>query len=194
VIKLGPDVAAAIQRATRAPLVPDRGSPIVLDRRGIERVLPHRDPFLLLDAVTHLDVEQGLVAARYDLVGARDTCRGHFPGHPVYPGVLQIEAIGQAGMLLRTIQQGQAGRLNHVLLTHILAASFHHPVPPAGTLEIGAMVVEDGLFVITIGQCLHDRRICAVAAVRGLTDGPAEMHGEAGLAADPAAWPTEEGS
>ena len=66
-----------------------------LNREEIESIIPHRDPFLLLDEVVDLDGDT--IHARKALTGEEDFFRGHFPGHPVMPGVLIIEALAQAG-------------------------------------------------------------------------------------------------
>src|SRR5262249_10837202 len=111
--------------------------------------------------------ERGLIAARYDLGRARDVLAGHFPAYPVWPGVLQVEAVGQAGIVLNLRRAGEAAPPN-VALTHVLGARFMRPVLPGGDVEILARVLEDGLFFTIVGQCLRDGAICSVAAVSGL--------------------------
>ncbi len=163
---LSEEVAELLQRAAREPLLSlqerDRGP--FLDREAVEALLPHRDSFLLVDRVTRLDLERGLVVARYDLDRGQAICAGHFPGRPIWPGVLQVEAIAQAGGLLYRAQSGATGTESAVL-THILAARFLQPVIPEGDLEIIAQVWEEGLLMTIVGQCLHDGAICSVAAV-----------------------------
>jgi 3-hydroxyacyl-[acyl-carrier-protein] dehydratase len=60
--------------------------------------LPHRPPFRFVDAVDTLDAGAGIVA-RYRVTGDEPFLAGHFPGNPVFPGVLQLEALAQAGAI-----------------------------------------------------------------------------------------------
>lgn len=163
------EVAELFRRAEKGPLVADRGSRTVLDAAAIEDHLPQRDPFLFLDRVTLLDVERQVVAARYDLARAERIFAGHFPGRPLYPGVIQIETIGQAGIILGRAERGS---VVDFALTHVLSARFIRPVPPGGDVEVVAQAVEDGLFRTIVGQILKDGEVCAVAAVSGM-DGDA---------------------
>jgi 3-hydroxyacyl-[acyl-carrier-protein] dehydratase len=67
-----------------------------LDREGIRAIIPHREPFLLLDEVTEL--EPGVRArGRYIVKPDEWYLGGHFPGNPIMPGVLQVEALAQLG-------------------------------------------------------------------------------------------------
>lgn len=159
------DVAQLFRGATKEPLVPlaDRGREPILDRKAVEAVLPHRDPFLFIDQVTLLDLEKGLIAARYDLSRAQDVFAGHFPNRPLWPGVLQMEAIGQAGIILYLKRADMSG-LSTVTLTHIVGARFMRPVVPGGDVEVLARVLEDGLFFTVVGQCLQDRSVCSIVA------------------------------
>ena len=162
------DVAAVLKAAEKDRLAPAGDGAAVLDRAGIEALVPHRGDALLLDRVISLDSVRGTVVARYDLGRAGAVLAGHFPGHPVWPGTAQVEAIGQAGLVfvLATAPTGQ--EVSAVSLTRILGARLIHAVRPPADVEIVARVIEDGLFRIVVGQCLVDGRVCSVAALSGV--------------------------
>jgi len=103
------------------------------DRAGIEAILPHRDPFLLIDEVLELEPGQRVVARKR----VRDDewyLRGHFPGRPVMPGVLIVEAMAQAGAVAVLSQPENRGRL--ALFAGIDDTRFKRIVEPGDELEL----------------------------------------------------------
>ena len=102
-----------------------------LSRTEIESILPHRDPFLLLDEV--LELEPGRrVLARKRVEQAQ--CEGHFPGNPIMPGVLMVEALAQAGAVAVLAEEENRGKL--ALFAGIDDVRFKRIVQPGDELEI----------------------------------------------------------
>ena len=111
----------------------------VLDRAGIEALIPHRDPFLWLDEVVELT--DTLVRARKRVPGDLAVFAGHFPGFPVLPGVLLCEAAFQAGaVLIASVGGISEGRVPLVTRQH--ETRFRRMVRPGELLEIEATLDE----------------------------------------------------
>jgi 3-hydroxyacyl-[acyl-carrier-protein] dehydratase len=102
-----------------------------VNRAEIEAILPHREPFLLLDEVIELEPNERVVA-RLDVTEAH--CAGHFPGNPIMPGVLQVEALAQAGAVAVLSDEANRGKL--ALFAGIDDVRFKRIVRPGDTLEL----------------------------------------------------------
>jgi 3-hydroxyacyl-[acyl-carrier-protein] dehydratase len=162
------EVVSVLRSAEKHRLAPTGDGLPVLDRAGIEALVPHRGDALLLDRVTALDAVRGTVVARYDLDRAAAALAGHFPGHAVWPGTAQVEAIGQAGLVFVRATASPGPAVTEVSLARILGARLMRAVRPPADVEIVARVMEDGLFTIVVGQCLVDGSVCSVAALSGV--------------------------
>jgi 3-hydroxyacyl-[acyl-carrier-protein] dehydratase len=102
-------------------------------REGIEEILPHREPFLFLDEVVELDPGSRVVA-RKQVRADEWYFPGHFPGRPVMPGVIIVEAMAQAGAVAVLSEEGNRGRL--VLFAGIDDVRFRRIVEPGDELEL----------------------------------------------------------
>lgn len=110
-----------------------------LDINEIQQILPHRYPFLLIDRVIDLTRKERIVAVKNVTVN-EPFFTGHFPGFPIMPGVLMVEAIAQAGgALLLTEVPDRESRL--MVFTGIEKARFRRPVVPGDQLRIEVNVL-----------------------------------------------------
>lgn len=110
-----------------------------MTRDEIERCIPHRAPFLWLDEVT--EISETRIVARKFIDPGLDVFRGHYPDFPVLPGVLQCEAIFQAGAVLisRLIEQ-QSGTVP--VVSRLQNAQFRKMVRPGDTLTLEVELTE----------------------------------------------------
>jgi beta-hydroxyacyl-ACP dehydratase FabZ len=116
--------------------------PAELDTRAIEAILPHRAPFLMIDHVEL--VESDHIVARKTVAAAEPLLRGHFPGHPIMPGVLIIEALAQAGALLAARQSSFDPLRQVMYLMTIDKAKFRKPVLPGDVLRLEVVPLRKG--------------------------------------------------
>lgn len=120
-----------------APL--QESAKITMDIVEIQRILPHRFPFLLIDRVIELDRKQRIVAIKNVTVN-EPFFQGHFPGYPIMPGVLIVEAMAQAGAVLLLLEvPDRESKL--VVFTGIDGAKFRRPVVPGDQVRIEVSVI-----------------------------------------------------
>ena len=105
----------------------------VLDQAGIMKILPHRYPFLLVDRIIELEPGQRAVGLK-NVSGNEPFFPGHFPGQPVMPGVLIVEALAQTGAVALLSQPGLEGKL--AFFAGIDSCRFRQPVVPGDRLRL----------------------------------------------------------
>ena len=105
----------------------------LLDRSEIEAILPHREPFLLIDEVVELEPGSHVVA-RKKVRPDEWYLSGHFPGRPIMPGVLIVEAMAQTGAVAVLSEEENRGRL--ALFAGIDGVRFKRIVEPGDQLEL----------------------------------------------------------
>ena len=104
-----------------------------IDAREIQRIIPHRYPLLLIDRVIEIEPGQRIVGLKN--VSANDPFfQGHFPGNPIMPGVLIVEALAQAGAVLLLSQPAERGKLP--LFAGIDGLKFRRQVLPGDQLRL----------------------------------------------------------
>ena len=134
-----------------------------LDINEIQRILPHRYPFLLVDRIVELEAER--VVGIKNVTLNEPFFAGHFPDFPVMPGVLIIEAMAQAAgvLVLKTIADRDK---KLVLLVAIENARFRKPVVPGDTLRLEMSVVKRKASVAKMaGRATVDGQVVAEAEV-----------------------------
>ena len=131
----------AEEQASVTTLEPEQtaGEKKTLDITQIQAILPHRYPFLLIDRVIEIERKKRIVALK-NVTANEPHFAGHFPGYPIMPGVLIVEAIAQAGgALLLTEIPDREHKL--MVFTGIERAKFRKPVLPGDQLRIEVIVV-----------------------------------------------------
>jgi UDP-3-O-[3-hydroxymyristoyl] N-acetylglucosamine deacetylase/3-hydroxyacyl-[acyl-carrier-protein] dehydratase len=106
----------------------------VMDIKEVMRLLPHRYPFLMVDRVTKLDAPGNHIIAQKNVTMNEPYFQGHFPGMPIMPGVLQLEAIAQAAGILLFVKEKQAGKPSYFMAANDVR--WRKPVYPGDVLVI----------------------------------------------------------
>jgi 3-hydroxyacyl-[acyl-carrier-protein] dehydratase len=110
-------------------------SPAEIDIEGVMRMIPHRYPFLMIDRV--VDLVAGVGATGIKNVSVNEPFfQGHFPDHPVMPGVLLIEAMAQTAAVVVVHTLGKAAEGKLVYFMSVENARFRKPVVPGDTLHV----------------------------------------------------------
>lgn len=110
-------------------------TPQVYDVKEIMKILPHRYPFLLVDRILEIDTDKGLILAQKNVTINEEFFQGHFPGAPLMPGVLILEALAQAGGVLVYLR-GSEGDPKIAVIMNIKNAKFRSPVRPGDVLKL----------------------------------------------------------
>jgi beta-hydroxyacyl-ACP dehydratase FabZ len=113
-----------------------------LDVVAIERLLPHRFPFLLIDRIVELGADK--VVALKNVTINEPFFAGHFPGHPIMPGVLIIEAMAQAGAVLAMNALGADAATKVIYFMALDKVKFRKPVVPGDQLRLEVTPLRKG--------------------------------------------------
>lgn len=144
-----------------------------MDAKAIQAVLPHRYPFLLVDRVDSLTADK--IVARKMVTQGEPFFVGHFPGHPVMPGVLIVEALAQAGALLAAPQVNFDPTRQAIYFLSIDKVKFRKAVVPGDALMLEVVPLRKGGSIWKMrGEAKVDGVLVAeaefVAAIRPIAD------------------------
>ena len=143
----------------------------MLDVIQIQEILPHRYPFLLVDKVTNIIKKESIVAYKNVSI-SEPVFQGHFPDHPIYPGVMILEGMAQAGGILALKSSGltnQEIKQKVIYFMSIDGAKFRKPVKPGDKLEyrISVKKLKKTLIVLD-GKAYVDDVLVAEAQLKAM--------------------------
>ncbi len=143
----------------------------MLDVVEIQKILPHRYPFLLVDRVISMTEKEDIVAYKNVSI-SEPVFQGHFPGHPIYPGVMILEGMAQAGGILALKSSGLTDEeiLQKVIyFMSIDGAKFRQPVKPGDKLEYRITVKKLRKTLIVLeGKAYVDDKLVAEAELKAM--------------------------
>jgi 3-hydroxyacyl-[acyl-carrier-protein] dehydratase len=133
-----------------------------MDIAAIRKILPHRYPFLLVDRVDSVEADK--IVARKMVTANEPFFEGHFPGNPIMPGVLIVEALAQAGALLVAPQVGFDPARQVIFFMAIDKVKFRKPVVPGDALILEVVPMRKGSSVWKMrGEAKVDGTVVAEA-------------------------------
>jgi len=145
---------------------------MTMDVMAIQKILPHRYPFLLVDRVTDI-VKNETLSAYKNVSISEQVFQGHFPGHPIYPGVMILEGMAQAGGILAfqsmddMSEEEAANKV--VYFMSIDKAKFRSPVKPGDRLEYKITVIKrKGSIWVLDGKAYVDNLLVSEAELKAM--------------------------
>lgn len=141
----------------------------MIDVVEIQKILPHRFPLLLVDRVTELEPGKSIKAYKNVTIG-EPIFQGHFPGHPIYPGVMILEGMAQAGGVLAFKSASDDDFSNKVVyFMSIDGAKFRSPVRPGDRLEYVLEVIKHkGAVWVLDGKAFIDGKLVSEAKLSAM--------------------------
>jgi 3-hydroxyacyl-[acyl-carrier-protein] dehydratase len=143
----------------------------MLDVVEIQKILPHRYPFLLVDKVTSMEIGKNIIAYKNVSI-SEPVFEGHFPGHPIYPGVMILEGMAQAGGILALKSSGLSDeelKLKVIYFMSIDRAKFRSPVKPGDRLEYRIEIIKLRKNLIVLdGKAYVDDKLVSEAELKAM--------------------------
>ena len=133
--------------------MPKTAANVAYGLADIKKIIPHREPFVLISEISAVSLEEGVIEIKHFVNPKDPVFVGHFPNMPVYPGVFQVEAMGQAGLCLSYFIKNNTTKIteNSVpvqgLFTRVHNAGFNKGVKPNDNLIIRVKSIEDDDFM-----------------------------------------------
>jgi 3-hydroxyacyl-[acyl-carrier-protein] dehydratase len=140
----------------------------VMQIEAIKKVLPHRYPFLLVDRV--LELEEKRILAYKNVTVNEDFFNGHFPGKPLMPGVLQVEALAQTGCIMLTENHIENPDESLIVFTNINQAKFRKSVVPGDQLMMEVFLTNRRRNFTTMEGTarVNDKVVCELEATSAI--------------------------
>jgi UDP-3-O-[3-hydroxymyristoyl] N-acetylglucosamine deacetylase / 3-hydroxyacyl-[acyl-carrier-protein] dehydratase len=150
------------------PVVTPKGGS-VMDINDVMKLLPHRYPFLMVDRIVSFGGDTHCTGVKSVTIN-EPFFQGHFPGQPIMPGVLQLEAMAQVGSVLMLNKPGNAGRIGYFMSAD--SVKFRKPVVPGDTLFIEVELVQQKRNIAKArARCLVNQEVVSEAELMfGLVD------------------------
>lgn len=143
----------------------------MMDVVEIQKILPHRYPLLLIDRVTEIVNNEKLLGFKNVSIGEQ-VFEGHFPGHPIYPGVMILEGMAQAGGILafKSMDMTEEEAAEKVVyFMSIDKAKFRNPVRPGDRLEYEISVIKHkGAIWVLQGKAFVDGNLVSEAELKAM--------------------------
>ena len=154
------------------PDAADPSSPSIADLALIQRIIPHRYPFLLIDRVRDIVIDRSCIGIK-NVTCNEPQFQGHFPGMPVFPGVMIIEAMAQTSGVLVGLSMDLVDKNAQVFFMAVDGVKFRRKVVPGDVLELHVRALRGGGRVWKFdGRAMVGADLCCEASFMAMFDVP----------------------